>query len=64
MILNVSMTQKDKQIELHNKIIKGMETVFERLLEFKKTKNSELVIMKGDKIVRVKPEDMPQPSGK
>ena len=50
------MTQKDKQIELKGKILKGLEKVYERLIEFKKSKNSELVIMEGDKIVRVKPE--------
>ncbi|GGE01917.1 hypothetical protein [Planktosalinus lacus] len=50
------MTQKDKQIELKDKIVKGLEKVYERLLEFKKNKNSELVVMQGDKIVKIKPE--------
>ncbi len=49
------MTKKDKQIELKDKIVIGLEKVYERLLEFKKEKNSELVIMKGDKMVKVKP---------
>lgn len=49
------MTKKDKQIELKEKILKGLEKVYERLLEFKREKNSELVIMKGDKIVKIKP---------
>lgn len=38
------------------KILKGLEKAYERLLEFKKAKNSELVIMKDHKIVRVKPK--------
>lgn len=50
------MTQKDKQIELKDKIVKGLEKVYERLIEFKKTKNSELVIMKDNKIVKIKPK--------
>jgi hypothetical protein len=50
------MTQKDKQIELKDKIVKGLEKVYERLIEFKKTKNSELVVMRGTKIVKIKPE--------
>ena len=50
------MTAKDKQIELRDKIMKGLEQVYDKLIEFKKEKKSELVIMKGDKIVRVKPE--------
>lgn len=50
------MTKQDKQIELKDKINTGLEKVYQKLIEFKKTKNSELVIMKGDKIVKVKPE--------
>ena len=50
------MTTEDKQIELREKIVKGLEKVYEKLIEFKKEKKSELVIMKGDKIVRIKPE--------
>ncbi len=50
------MTKKDKQIEFRDKIVKGLEIVYERLLEFKKEKNSVLVVMKGDKIVKIKPE--------
>ena len=49
------MTKKDKQLELKDKIVKGLEKVYERLLIFKKEKNSELVIMQGDKIVKIKP---------
>lgn len=43
--------QQEKQ-----KILKGLEKAYERLLEYKKSKNSELVIMKDHKIVRVKPK--------
>lgn len=49
------MTTIKKQTELHNKIIKGMEKVYEKLLEFKKQKNSELVIIQGNEIVKIKP---------
>lgn len=50
------MTNKDKQIELKNKIIKGLEKVYVKLIEFKKEKKSELVVMQGDKIVKIKCE--------
>lgn len=50
------MTTVEKQIELKNKIVLGLEKVYERLIEFKKQKNSELVIMKDNKIVKIKPE--------
>lgn len=50
------MSNRDKQIELKDKIVMGLEIVYERLIEFKKEKKSELVIMQGDKIVKIKPE--------
>lgn len=37
------------------KILEGMDKVYEKLLEFKKKMNSDLVILKDNKIVRVKP---------
>lgn len=50
------MTTIEKQLELKRKILLGLEKAYERLLEFKKQKNSELVVMQGDKIVKIKPE--------
>ena len=51
------MTQKiDEQKEFKDKIVKGLELVYERLIEYKKYKKSELVVMQGDKIVKIKPE--------
>jgi hypothetical protein len=37
------------------KIIDGMDKVYEKLIEFKKKSNSELVILKDNKIIRIKP---------
>jgi hypothetical protein len=50
------MTTTEKHIEEKNKILKGLEKVYEKLIEFKKTKNSELVVLRENKIVRIKPE--------
>jgi predicted nuclease of restriction endonuclease-like RecB superfamily len=50
------MTIIEIQIEEKNKIIKGLEKVYEKLLEFKKAKNSELVILRDNKIVKIRPE--------
>ncbi|MDY3530263.1 hypothetical protein PG593_10810 [Riemerella anatipestifer] len=50
------MTTTEKHIEEKNKILKGLEKVYEKLLEFKKMKNSELVVLRDNKIVKVKPE--------
>ena len=37
------------------KILEGMDKVYEKLIEFKKKMNSELVILKDNQIVRIKP---------
>lgn len=50
------MTATEKHTEEKRKILKGLEKVYEKLLEFKKLKNSELVILRDNKIVKVKPE--------
>lgn len=43
-----------EQNELTEKILKGLELTYERLLEYKKQKNSPLVICKDGKIVKIK----------
>ena len=50
------MTALEKQIELRDKILLGLDKAYEKLIEFKKQKKSELVVMKDNKIVRIKPE--------
>ena len=50
------MTKIEKQIEEKNKILKGLEITYKKLLEFKKQKNSVLVVMRDNKIVKIKPE--------
>lgn len=44
-----------QQIELHDKILAGLEIAYARMLEFKRQKNSEVVIMREGKIIRIKP---------
>lgn len=50
------MKTVEKQKELFDKILTGLERSYEKLLEFKKQKKTDLVIMKDNKIVRIKPE--------
>lgn len=50
----MKITEIQQQEKL--KILKGLEKAYIRLLEYKKYKNSELVIMKDHKIVRVRPK--------
>ncbi len=49
------MTTIDKQIEEKNKIIKGLEKAYEKLIEFKRSKNSVLVVIRDNKIVKISP---------
>ena len=48
-------TPAEKQLKLFGKIITGLELTYQRLIEFKKQKNSVLVVMKEGKVVKVKP---------
>lgn len=49
------MTTIKEQLELRDKIIYGLKKTYENVVEFKKQKNSALVVMKDHKIVKVKP---------
>ena len=50
------MTTKNRESnERVNKIQKGLELTYERLLAEKRAKNSELVILRDNKIVTIKP---------
>ncbi|HEX7367662.1 MAG TPA: hypothetical protein VF273_11230 [Pelobium sp.] len=51
-------TAAEKHIELRDKIIVGLELTYKRLIEFKKQKNSVMVVMRDGKITKVKPEDL------
>lgn len=52
------MTTIEQQNEEKSKILAGLEKVYEKLIEFKKQKNSVLVILKDNKIVKIKPEEV------
>ena len=45
------------QNEFADKVMKGLEISFQKLLEFKKQKNSPLVVMRDGKIVEIMAED-------
>jgi hypothetical protein len=49
------MKKAHKRTPNQTRILEGMDKVYEKLIEFKKKMNSELVIMKDGKIIRVKP---------
>jgi ElaB/YqjD/DUF883 family membrane-anchored ribosome-binding protein len=49
------MSTIEKQKELQEKIILGLKKTHENVIAFKKQKNTELVVMRGDEIVKIKP---------
>ncbi len=42
-------------LEIKEKILLGLEKAYENLIEYKKYKKSDLVVMRDKKIVRIKP---------
>lgn len=45
------------QDDFTDKVVKGLEITFQKLLEYKKQKNSPLVVMRDGKIVKIMAED-------
>ncbi|WP_395627553.1 hypothetical protein [Daejeonella sp.] len=55
-ITDIQLEEKRKiQLEEKKKILKGLEIAYEKLLAFKKMTNSELVVLRNNEIVRIKP---------
>ncbi|MFM8346952.1 MAG: hypothetical protein ACKOAR_02795 [Bacteroidota bacterium] len=46
----------DRDKELREKVMAGMEKVWVKLIAFKKQKGTEIVVMKDGKIYRYRPE--------
>ncbi len=44
-----------KRTANQKRILEGMDKVYEKLIEFKRKMNSDLVVIQDDKIVRIKP---------
>jgi len=44
-----------EQIERQEKIAAGLKVAYARMLEMKRQKNSEMVVMREGRIVRIKP---------
>ena len=48
--------KRERESNVHvNKILKGLELAYERLLIEKRAKNSELVVLRNNEIVTIKP---------
>ncbi|GHT20023.1 hypothetical protein AGMMS4957_05700 [Bacteroidia bacterium] len=48
------MTTQEK-IEVKNKVLKGLDIAYEKLLADTRAKNGELIVLRDDKIVAIKP---------
>jgi len=53
------METKDQLKEERDRIVKGLEETYRKLLEYKKQKNSPMIVMRNGKIKAVNPSDMP-----
>ncbi|MBO9615420.1 MAG: hypothetical protein J7619_22160 [Dyadobacter sp.] len=45
-----------EQLEFRDKLLAGLDKAYEKLIEFKKQKNSVLVVMRDGKITHIEPE--------
>jgi hypothetical protein len=44
--------------DIKEKILKGLDLTFQRLIKFKKDRNLEMVISKDGKVVRINPSEL------
>jgi len=48
----------NKPNEIRDKILKGLEISSKKLIQYKKSRNLDLVISKDGKVVRINPNDI------
>jgi len=48
------MTTIEKHIEERNKILEGLNLAYKKLLEFKRQKGTALVVIRNNKVVKLK----------
>ncbi len=52
------MATKEQLKEERDRIVKGLEETYKRLIEYKKQKNSPIIVVRNGKIVAVDPNDI------
>jgi len=52
------MTTKEQLKEERDKIVKGLEETYRKLVEYKKQKNSPMVVIRNGEIVELDPNDI------
>lgn len=53
------MKDKRQLKEERDKIVKGLEETYKRLVEYKKQKNSPIIVLRDGKIAEVNPNEIP-----
>ncbi|MCD4734538.1 MAG: hypothetical protein K8R53_00715 [Bacteroidales bacterium] len=55
------MRNKEKYFkEERDKIVKGLEESYKKLIEYKKQKNSPFIVLRDGKILEINPNELPQ----
>ena len=49
---------KEQLQELENKIAQGLEEAYQKMVKFKKQKNSPVIVSRDGKVIEIKPEDI------
>jgi hypothetical protein len=52
------MKNKKKLLELEDKVAKGLEEAYRKMVEFKKYKKSPIIVSRDGKIVEIDPEEI------
>jgi imidazolonepropionase-like amidohydrolase len=53
------MINKDNQSEFVDKVARGLEESYRKMIQFKIEKNSPVVVVENGKILKVNPKDLP-----
>lgn len=52
------MKSKNNSLSDRDKIISGMDKVYDNLVEFKKKMNSDMIVLENNRIKRIKPQQI------
>lgn len=57
--MKLEMRTKEQLKEERDRIVRGLEESYRRLVEYKRQKNSPMVILRDGKIVELDPNELP-----
>lgn len=53
------MDKKEELLEDSKKLVLGQERAYQKLVEFKRYKNSPLIVSRNGKVIEIPPEEIP-----